>query len=71
VIASWYPLEDYVALLKAAGQVLSRDAGANVYETMGRTAARSHMQGTYSRFKDKASRQATLRCSRPCTTPAR
>jgi hypothetical protein len=59
VIASWYPLEDYVALLKAAGQVLSRD-GVNVYETMGRTAARTHMQGTYSRFKDKANRQATF-----------
>ncbi len=60
VIASWYPLEDYVALLKAAGQVLPRDGGGSVYHGMGRTAARAHMQGTYSRFKDKASRQATF-----------
>ncbi len=61
VIASWYPLEDYVALLKAAGQVLAREAGGpGVYHTMGRTAARAHMQGTYSRFKDKANRQATF-----------
>jgi hypothetical protein len=60
VIASWYPLEDYIALLRAAGQVLSRDAGPSVYQTMGRSAARSHMAGTYSRFKDKANRQATF-----------
>ena len=59
VIASWYPLEDYVVLLKAAGQVLAREGG-NVYHTMGRTAARAHMSGTYSRFKDKANRQATF-----------
>jgi hypothetical protein len=61
VIASWYPLEEYVALLKAAGQVLGRDpGGGSVYHSMGRTAARAHMQGTYSRFKDKATRQATF-----------
>jgi hypothetical protein len=60
VIASWYPLEDYVALLRAAGQVLPHDTGGNVYHTMGRTAARAHMSGTYSRFKDKANRQATF-----------
>ncbi len=59
VIASWYPLEDYIALLCAAGQVLSPD-DANVYQTMGRAAARSHMEGTYSRLKDKANRQATF-----------
>jgi len=59
VIASWYPLEDYIALLLAAGQVLS-GGGGNIFETMGRTAARAHMAGTYSRFKDKANRQATF-----------
>ena len=59
VIASWYPLEDYIALLRAAGQVLPRD-GANVFQMMGRAAARSHMEGTYSRLKDKANRQATF-----------
>ena len=59
VIASWYPLEDYIALLRAAGQVLSGNGG-NVFHAMGRTAARAHMSGTYSRFKDKANRQATF-----------
>ena len=59
VIASWYPLEDYIALLRAAGQVLS-GGGGNVFHAMGRTAARAHMSGTYSRFKDKANRQATF-----------
>jgi len=59
VIASWYPLEDYIALLRAAGQVLPAN-GANVFEMMGRAAARAHMQGTYSRFKDRANRQATF-----------
>ena len=59
VIASWYPLEDYIALLRAAGQILSRGDG-NVYHAMGRSAARSHMAGTYSRFKDRANRQATF-----------
>jgi hypothetical protein len=59
VIASWYPLEDYIALLRAAGQVLSHDGG-NVFQAMGRTAARSHMEGTYSRLANKANRQATF-----------
>ena len=59
VIASWYPLEDYIALLRAAGRVLDQ-GGANVYQSMGRAAARSHMEGTYRRLKNKANRQATF-----------
>ena len=60
VIASWYPLEDYIELLRVAGKVLARDDGSNVFEMMGRAAARSHMEGTYSRLKHKANRQATF-----------
>jgi len=59
VIASWYPLEDYIALLRVAGKVLPSD-GTSVFEMMGRAAARSHMEGTYSRLKNKANRQATF-----------
>lgn len=59
VIASWYPLEDYIAMLRAAGQVLARE-GPNVFQMMGRAAARAHMEGTYSRLKNRANRQATF-----------
>jgi hypothetical protein len=59
VVASWYPLEDYLALLRAAGKVI-KNGGANVYEKMGRDAARSHMSGTYSRLKKTTNRQASF-----------
>jgi hypothetical protein len=60
VVASWYPLEDYIALLRACGKVLQGEAGASVYDMMGRTAARDHMNGTYSRLKNTVSRQAAF-----------
>lgn len=60
VIASWYPLEDYVELLRVAGRVLAKDDGSSVFEMMGRAAARAHMEGTYKRLSNKANRQATF-----------
>jgi len=59
VVASWYPLEDYVGLLKAVGKVLP-NADYNVYVEMGRAAARDHMEGTYSRLKKTVNRQAAF-----------
>jgi len=59
VVASWYPLEDYVALLRAVGKVLHNPNG-NTYLEMGRSAARDHMEGTYSRLKKTVSRQAAF-----------
>jgi hypothetical protein len=60
VVASWYPLEDYVALLRACGKVLPSEGGVSVYQAMGRAAARDHMSGTYSRLKHTVSRQAAF-----------
>jgi hypothetical protein len=59
VLASWYPLEDYIELLR----VLARVGGTgreNPCEQMGRDAARSHMQGTYSRLNKSADRKAAM-----------
>jgi hypothetical protein len=57
VLASWYPLEDYIELTRAAAKVIPK-AGANVFEMMGRVSAREHMEGTYSRLKKSVNRQA-------------
>jgi hypothetical protein len=62
VVASWYPLEDYLALLRTVGRLLS-PAGSSalaVFEKLGRLAARAHMSGTYSRFKNATNRQASF-----------
>ena len=59
VVASWYPIEDYVALLRTVGKVLPNPDG-NVYVEMGRSAARDHMEGTYSRLKKSVNRQAAF-----------
>ena len=59
VVASWYPLEEYLTLLRIAGKVI-KSGGTNVFEKMGRDAARSHMSGTYSRLKKTTNRQASF-----------
>jgi hypothetical protein len=59
VVASWYPLEDYIALLRAVGKV-NGNGSTDTYIEMGRVAARDHMQGTYSRLKKTVSRQAAF-----------
>jgi hypothetical protein len=58
VLASWYPLEDYIDLLR----VMARIGGGrqSPCEQMGRDAARSHMQGTYSRLNKSADRKAAM-----------
>lgn len=59
VVASWYPLDDYLVLLRTVGKLFSAK-DANVYESMGRAAAREHMGGTYSRLKNATSRRASF-----------
>jgi hypothetical protein len=59
VLASWYPLEDYIELLR----VMARIGGGgktSPCEQMGRDAAKSHMQGTYSRLNKSADRKAAM-----------
>ena len=50
VVASWYPVEDYVVLLRAVGKI-SPSPNGNTFIEMGRISARDHMEGTYSRLK--------------------
>lgn len=59
VLASWYPLEDYIELLRVMARV---GAGGKISpcEQMGRDAAKSHMQGTYSRLSKSADRKAAM-----------
>ena len=60
VVASWYPLDDYLVLLRAVGKIMSPKGGMAVFEKMGREAARTHMDGTYSRLKNQTNRQASF-----------
>lgn len=57
VLASWYPLEDYVAILRAFARVGPVN-GIPLCESLGREMARAHMQGTYSRFSKSTDRKA-------------
>ncbi|MGH2897752.1 MAG: hypothetical protein ACRDMZ_03695, partial [Solirubrobacteraceae bacterium] len=59
VVASWYPLDEYLVLLRIAGKVI-KGGGADVSEKMRRDAARSHMSGTYSRLSKNTNRQASF-----------
>jgi hypothetical protein len=59
VVASWYPLEDYIALLRAVGKATGK-ATSEAYIEMGRVAARDHMEGTYSRLRKTVNRQAAF-----------
>jgi hypothetical protein len=57
VLASWYPLEDFVEMLRVLTRVAPA-GGMPVCEKMGQDTARAHMQGTYSRFNKSADRKA-------------
>ena len=60
VVASWYPLEDYLALLRVAYKLAvnpPRDP-RNFYEAMGRESAREQMSGIYSRLRENTGRKA-------------
>jgi hypothetical protein len=58
-IASWYPLDDFLALLRVSGQ-LEPAAGKKVFEQQGRLAAREHMAGAYSGLSQTTHRKATF-----------
>jgi hypothetical protein len=60
VLASWYPLEDYIELLRVMSRIGTAGSGGTPCEQMGRQAARSHMQGTYSRLNKSADRKAAM-----------
>lgn len=59
VVASWYPLEDYIALLRAVGKTMGKTTTADYIE-MGRVSAKEHMEGTYSRLNKTTNRQAAF-----------
>jgi hypothetical protein len=59
VVAKWYPLEDFLALLRVSGK-LAPEGAKNVFELQGRAAAREHMAGTYSRLSKTTNRRATF-----------
>jgi hypothetical protein len=57
VVAAWYPLEDYVALLRVAHR-LEPNPPKDFFEQMGRESAREQMSGIYSRLKEHTGRKA-------------
>ncbi len=58
-LGSWYPLEDFLALLRLSGKFAPPGAG-KVFENQGRVAAREHMAGTYSGLSQTTHRRATF-----------
>jgi hypothetical protein len=62
VLASWYPVADYTAILRVMTRV-SPPGPISACEKMGRDAARSHMAGTYSRLAKTADRKAAVTLS--------
>ncbi|HXX46779.1 MAG TPA: hypothetical protein VEN47_01040 [Myxococcota bacterium] len=59
VLASWYPLEDFLALLRLTAKV-ARSGSGRVFEERGRIAAREHMTGAYNRLSQTTHRRATF-----------
>ncbi|MGH7290693.1 MAG: hypothetical protein ACREJT_05760, partial [Myxococcota bacterium] len=59
VIAAWYPLEDYLTLLRMVIKLVP-NAGADFYEQVGRDSAREQMTGIYSRLSTDKSHRAAL-----------
>ena len=60
VVASWYPEDDVIGLLKACANVLP--IPGDIYETMGTGGARIHLEGIYAHLlgRDLAARAHTL-----------
>jgi hypothetical protein len=58
-LGAWYPLEDFLALLRASGK-LAPPGTAQGFEGQGRAAAREHMAGTYSGLSQTTHRRATF-----------
>jgi hypothetical protein len=59
VVALWYPLEDFLGLLRLSGK-LAPPGAKNVFELQGRAAARDHMSGTYNRLSKTTNRRAAF-----------
>jgi len=59
VLAAWYPLEDYLTLLRLVIKLVP-NAPADFYEQVGRDSAREQMTGIYSRLRSDKSHKATL-----------
>jgi hypothetical protein len=58
-LGAWYPLDDFLALLRASGKLAPAGA-AKGFEGQGRAAAREHMAGTYSGLSQTTHRRATF-----------
>ena len=57
VMAAWYPLEDYVALLRVLPKLFP-DSPADFYVQVGRSSAKEQMSGVYGRLAADTSRKA-------------
>jgi len=60
VVASWYPEDDVIALIKACAAVLP--IPGDIYETMGAAGAKGHLEGIYAHLlgRDLSARAVTL-----------
>jgi hypothetical protein len=57
VLAAWYPLDEYLALLRVSIK-LDPNPAPDFFEQLGRNSAREQMSGIYSRLKESTSRKA-------------
>jgi hypothetical protein len=60
LISSWYPEEDFLAILRALAKVMP-DPGTNPYEYMGRLSARADLASVYAHLIRQGDPAATLR----------
>jgi len=58
-LGAWYPLDDFLALLRLTGKVAPVGVG-KIFENQGRAAAQEHMAGTYKGLSQTTQRRATF-----------
>jgi len=58
VLAAWYPLDEYLALLRISIKLVDNPP-RDFYEEMGRASAREQMSGIYARLRDNIGRKAS------------
>jgi hypothetical protein len=58
VLAAWYPLEDYLVMLKLLPKLFP-EAPSDFYVQIGRGSAKEQMSGVYGRLAHEKSRKAT------------
>ena len=60
VVASWYPLEDYIALLRVTYRIADKPPRDPIefFVKMGRNSAREQMSGIYRRLRETHGRKA-------------